>query len=252
MPNFQKFLAATALTLAAAAPAYAGPAGTVKNIVLVHGAFVDGSGWKAISDILTKDGFKVSIVQPPETSLEDDIAATNRILDRQDGPAILVGHSYGGFIISGAGKNPHVKALVYVAAFQPDVGESLGSLGASKPPASTAVAPSPDGFLFIDPAHFHADFAADLPVAVTDLMARSQVPVSVKAASATVADPAWKSKPSYAIVATQDRSINPDLERSMYKRSHSVTSEIVGSHAIYMSQPRAVAAVIEKAAAAAQ
>lgn len=252
MRTLSKYLAATALALASGLPAHAAPAGAVKNIVLVHGAFVDGSGWKAISDILTKDGYKVSIVQPPETSLEDDVAATNRILDRQDGPAILVGHSYGGFIITGAGTNSHVKALVYVAAFQPDVGESLGSLGASKPPASTAVAPSPDGFLFIDPARFHADFAADLPMAVTDLMAQSQVPVSVKAAGATIAEPAWKSKPSYAIVATQDRSINPDLERSMYKRSHSMTSEIVGSHAVYMSQPKAVAAVIEKAAMSAR
>lgn len=232
-------LAVTA-TVAQAAP--------VKNIVLVHGAFADGSGWKAVAEILARDGYNVSIVQPPETSLEEDVAATNRVLDRQDGPAILVGHSYGGVIISEAGNNAHVKALVYVAAFQPDSGESLASLGASLPPASTAVAPTRDGFLFISPAAFHADFAADLPSAQADLMARSQVPLSIRSASTTVTNPAWKTKPSYAIVATQDRSVNPDLERRMYKRSGAITTEIAGSHAIYISQPSQVAAVIDKAA----
>ncbi len=251
MRNFSKIIAAAALaTVTAVVPAHAAPAGAVKNIVLVHGAFADGSGWKAVSDILTADGYSVSIVQPPETSLDDDVAATNRILDRQDGPAILVGHSYGGAIITGAGNNAHVKALVYVAAFQPDVGESPASLGAKTPPASTSVAPSPDGFLFIDPAQFHADFAADVPASVTDLMARSQVPLSLKAATAPATAPAWKAKPTYAIVATRDRAINPDLERFMYQRSHSVTTEIVSSHAVYISQPRAVAKVIEQAATA--
>ncbi len=241
--------AAAALTLALV-PAQAAPPGAVRNIVLVHGAFADGSGWKAVSDILEKDGYNVSIVQPPETSLEDDVAAANRILDRQDGPAVLVGHSYGGIIITEAGNNPHVASLVYVAAFQPDEGESLAKLGARMPPASTAAAPSKDGFLFIDPAAFHADFAADLPAAQADLMARSQVPVSLKAVTAEVSSPAWKTKPSYAIVAAQDRSINPELERFMYNRSHAVTTEIKGSHAIYISQPRAVANVIEQAARA--
>ena len=230
--------------------AQAAPQGGIKNIVLVHGAFVDGSGWKAVADILTADGYAVSIVQPPETSLDDDIAATNRILDTQDGPAVLVGHSYGGAIITGAGNNPHVKALVYVAAFQPDVGESLGSLGAKMPAAGTGVAPSADGFLFIDRAKFRADFAADVDPAVAAFMARSQVGLSIKAAGAPTTAPAWKTKPSYAIVATQDRSINPDLERFMYKRSSSITTEIVASHAVYISQPKAVAAVIEKAATA--
>lgn len=242
-------LMTTAVSLAAFAtgPATAAPTGAIKNIVLVHGAFVDGSGWKAVSNILTADGYSVSIVQPPETSLEDDIAATSRVLDQQDGPAILVGHSYGGAVITGAGNNAHVNALVYVAAFQPDAGESLATLGAKMPPAGTGIVPS-GGFLLIDRAKFRDDFAADLDPAVTDLMARSQVPLSLKAAGAPATAPAWKVKPSYAIVATQDHSINPDLERFMYKRSGSITTEIVSSHAVYMSQPKAVAAVIEQAA----
>lgn len=220
----------------------------VRNIVLVHGAFADGSGWKAVSDILARDGYHVSIVQQPETSLEEDVAATNRVIDRQDGPVVLVGHSYGGVIITEAGNNPHVKVLVYVAAFQPDAGESLGSLGASLPPASTAVAPTPDGFLFIAPTAYHADFAADLPAAQAEWMARSQVPLSIRAASTPVTTPAWRGKPSYAVVATQDRSVNPELQRRMYRRSGAKTTEIPGSHAIYISQPAEVAAVIEKAA----
>ena len=239
------------LLLAGASVAHAAPARAVKNVVLVHGAFADGSGWQPVADILTRDGYKVSVVQPPETSLEDDVAATNRTLDALDGPAVLVGHSYGGMIISGAGTNPHVKSLVYVAAFMPDVGESLGSLQASKPPASNSVVPTKDGaYLLLNPAAFHADFCADLPQAQADFMALSQVPLSVKSAGGQIAAPAWKAKPSFAIVATEDRAINPDLERSMYKRAHAVTSEVKGSHVIYISQARFVADVIEKAAAA--
>lgn len=240
--------AAAVLVAAAATPAQAGPAGAAKNVVLVHGAFADGSGWKAVSDILTKDGYKVSIVQPPETSLDDDIAATRRVLDAQDGPAVLVGHSYGGAIITGAGDNANVKSLVYVAAFQPDTGESIASLGASKPPAGSPLKPSPDGFLYIDPSAFPADFAADLPAAEAGFMARSQVGLSVKAATAGATSPAWKTKPSFAVVATEDHSINPDLERSMYKRSHSVVIELPSSHAVYISHPEEVAVLIEKAA----
>jgi pimeloyl-ACP methyl ester carboxylesterase len=235
-------------SLVLAYPADAKTASGIKNIVLVHGAFADGSGWKAVSDILTRDGYVVSIVQPPETSLEDDIAATNRVLDMQDGPAVLVGHSYGGMIITDAGNNAHVKALVYVAAFMPDVGESLGSLQAKIAPASTGIAPTADGFLFLKKDIFHADFAADLPAPVADLMARSQVPLSAKAAGTGAVSPAWKTKPSYAIVAKNDRAINPDLERFMYKRAGATTVEVASSHVAYMSQPQAVAAVIEKAA----
>lgn len=225
-------------------------AAPIKNIVLVHGAFVDGSGWNAVAEILRKDGYSVSIVQPPETSLEDDVAAANRVLDSLDGPAVLVGHSYGGMIITDAGNNDHVQALVYVAAFQPDVGESLGKLGASMPPAATSIVASKDGFLTLDRARFPADFAADLPPAVSTLMAASQVGLSVKAAGAETTRPAWKTKPTWAIVATEDRAINPDLERKMYARSHSTTTEIKSSHAVYISQPKAVAAVIEQAAKA--
>ncbi len=251
MTKFHALMSTAAVVFAvasAALPAHATPAGAIKNIVLVHGAFADGSGWKAVSSILTRDGYKVSIVQPPETSLEDDIAATTRVLDAQDGPAVLVGHSYGGAIITGAGNNAHVKSLVYVAAFQPDTGESIASLGGGTPPAGAPLKPSPDGFLFIDQAAFHADFAADLPAAEADFMARSQVGLSVKAATTGATAPAWKTKPSFAIVATKDRSINPDLERSMYKRSHSVTIELPSSHAVYISHPVEVAALIEKAA----
>jgi pimeloyl-ACP methyl ester carboxylesterase len=235
-------------SVAAAVPALAAPAGAVKNVVLVHGAFVDGSGWSAVAAILTRDGYKVSVVQPPETSLDDDIAATKRVLDVQDGPTVLVGHSYGGAIITGAGNNDHVKSLVYVAAFQPDTGESLASLGGGKPPAGAPLKPSADGFLYIDPAAFHADFAADLPAGEASFMARSQVGLSVKAATAVATSPAWKTKPSFAVVATQDRSINPELERFMYKRSHAAVIELASSHAVYMSHPAEVAALIEKAA----
>jgi len=247
MSTLAKLLSATAslIALAAVTPAQAG---AVKNVVLVHGAFVDGSGWRAVAAILTKDGYKVSIAQPPETSLEDDVAATNRVLDAQDGPTVLVGHSYGGAVITAAGNNAHVKTLVYVAAFQPDVGESLGSLAAGKPPAGTPLKPSADGFLYIDQASFRSDFAADLPMSVTSFMARAQVGLSVKAAGAKAVSPAWKTKPSFAVVATHDRSINPDLERFMYRRAHSQVIELPSSHAVYMSHPAEVAALIERAA----
>ncbi|RFU44476.1 alpha/beta fold hydrolase [Paraburkholderia sp. DHOC27] len=242
-------IAALSMTLfLGAAQVQAASTGPVKNIVLVHGAFVDGSGWKSVADILRKHGYIVSIVQPPETSLDDDVAATNHVLDQQDGPAVLVGHSYGGAIITEAGNNPHVERLVYVAALQPDAGESAGQLLASKPAISNDIASTKDGFLFISPARFHDDFAADVPRSETDIMAVSQVFPSVKAISAVIASPAWRSKPSYAIVATDDHAINPDLEREMFRRSHSTTTEIKASHAVYISQPRAVAKVIEAAA----
>ncbi|MBS0578650.1 MAG: alpha/beta hydrolase [Proteobacteria bacterium] len=239
--------AGVAATLAAVATA-APPAASVKNIVLVHGAFADGSGWRPIADILKRDGFTVSVAQPPETSLEDDVADTNRTIDAMGGPVVLVGHSYGGIIITAAGNNTHVKSLVYVAAFQPDTGESLGSLAASKPPAGAAPKPSADGFLYLDQAAFHSDFCADLPATQAAFMAVSQVGLSVKSAGAPAATPAWKSKPSFAIVATHDRAINPDLERSMYKRSGSKVTEIAASHAVYISHPAEVAAIIEQAA----
>src|SRR5580704_10546822 len=184
--------AAAAFALAAGASAAASPTPATKNIVLVHGAFVDGSGWMAVAKILERDGFKVAVAQPPETSLEDDVAATSRTIDAMGGPVVLVGHSYGGIIITAAGNNEHVKSLVYVAAFQPDTGESLGSLSASKPPASTGPKPSPDGFLYLDLAAFHADFCADLPGPQADIMALSQVGLAIKAARAPATMPAWK------------------------------------------------------------
>jgi len=237
--------AAVAVLSAPVAPARAEP---VKNIVLVHGAFADGSGWRRVADILRKDGYTVSIVQEPETSLADDVAATNRILDRQSGPAVLVGHSYGGAVITEAGNNAHVASLVYVAAFAPDEGEKLGPLLGSIAPAATSTAPTADGYLMVDQAKFPMDFAADLPAAEAQFMAISQVPLNANVLGTPITAPAWKTKPSYAVVATQDRMINPDLERSMYKRAGAKVTEIKGSHAIFFSQPRAVANVIEEAA----
>ena len=247
MPNSFVATAAAAVALLSAAVA-AARAEPARNIVLVHGAFADGSGWKPVAEILRKDGYTVSIVQEPETSLADDVAATNRILDRQSGPAVLVGHSYGGAVITEAGANAHVAALVYVAAFAPDEGEKLGPLLGSIAPAANSIAPTADGYLLVDQAKFPADFAADLPAAEAQFMAVSQVPLNASVLGAPITAPAWKTKPSYGIVATQDRMINPDLERSMYKRSGAKVTEIEGSHAIFLSQPRAVANVIEQAA----
>jgi pimeloyl-ACP methyl ester carboxylesterase len=248
MTKFRNLLTAASV-LALGTTAFAAPAtGPVRNIVLVHGAFADGSGWKPVADILRADGYTVSIVQEPETSLADDVIATNRILDQQTGPAVLVGHSYGGAIITEAGNNSHVASLVYVAAFAPDAGEKIGPLTGTIPPAATSIVPSADGYLTVDQARFPADFAADLPLADARFMAISQVPINSSAFGTTITAPAWKVKPSYGIVATQDRMINPDLERSMYKRAGAKVTEITGSHAIFLSQPRAVAAVIEQAA----
>jgi pimeloyl-ACP methyl ester carboxylesterase len=239
--------AAAALLSATTAPARAEP---VKNIVLVHGAFADGSGWRRVADILRKDGYSVSVVQEPETSLADDVAATNRILDRQSGPAVLVGHSYGGAVITEAGNNAHVASLVYVAAFAPDEGEKVGPLLGSIAPAQNSIAPTADGYLLIDQAKFPADFAADVPAAEAQFMAISQVPVNASILGTPITAPAWKTKPSYGIVATQDREINPDLERSMYKRAGAKVTEIKGSHAVFISRPNDVARVIEQAAKA--
>jgi pimeloyl-ACP methyl ester carboxylesterase len=250
MTRFRTLLAAVSLA-ALSGTAIAAPAsGPVRNIVLVHGAFADGSGWKPVADILRKDGYTVSVVQQPMTSLEEDVTATNRILDRQSGPAVLVGHSYGGAIITEAGNNPHVASLVYVAAFAPDEGERVGPLAATIPPAATSIAPTADGYLLIDRAKFPTDFAPDLPLAEAQFMAISQMPTNSKAFGTPITAPAWKTKPSYAIVATQDRMINPNLERSMYARAHAKVTEIKASHVVFISQPRAVANVIEEAARA--
>jgi pimeloyl-ACP methyl ester carboxylesterase len=249
MTRLRKRLTAASLITLSTVPLHAAPASApIRHVVLVHGAFADGSGWQAVAAILRRDGYTVSVVQEPETSLADDVAATNRVLDQLAGPAVLVGHSYGGAIITEAGNNPRVASLVYVAAFAPDAGEALGPLTSSKPPAGNSVGPVGDGYLAVDPARFHADFAADLPAELAAFMAISQVPIKAAIFGTPIASPAWKAKPSFGIVATQDRMINPDLERAMYARAKAKVTELQGSHAIFLSQPRRVAEVIEQAA----
>jgi pimeloyl-ACP methyl ester carboxylesterase len=234
----------------AATSALAAP---VKNIVLVHGAWVDGSGWKPVDEILTKDGYNVTMVQVPETSFQDDVAATKRTLDLQTGPCILVGHSYGGSIITEAGTDPHVVGLVYIAAHAPDVGEDEGALGKKTPSvlAKTegAVEKTDDGFTFLNPADFYGLFAPDLPREQAEFESRSQVLAAAEVFTTPLTAAAWKTKPSWGVVALGDKIINPDLEKWYYARAHSHTIEIPGaSHSVYESHPKQVAAVIEEAA----
>jgi pimeloyl-ACP methyl ester carboxylesterase len=230
------------------APASAEP---VKNVVIVHGAFADGSGWRSVAEILTKDGYAVTVVQEPLTSLADDVAATRRVLALQPGPTLLVGHSYGGVVITEAGNAPNVVGLAYVAAFIPDKGESALALLSKTPPASKAIRPTADGFLYLDPAAFAADFAADVPAPEAGFMARSQPMLAAKSgAEAPVSLAAWHQKKSWALIATRDRAINPDLERSLAKRAGSETIEVPASHAVYVSRPKDVARFIERAAKA--
>ena len=235
------------LTLGLISPAEA----AVKSVVLVHGAFADGSGWKPVADILERDGYTVYVVQEPETTFDADLAATRIVLDRS-GPCVLVGHSYGGMIISEVGNHPSVRSLVYVAAFQPQVGESAGGLQSKMPPAATSVGPVGGGFVQVKPEAFPADFAADVPKALAHFMAISQVPISAAIFDAPATTAAWTQKPSYAVVTQQDRMINPELMRFMSKRAKSETIELPGSHAIFLSHPKEVAALIEKAAKAAE
>jgi pimeloyl-ACP methyl ester carboxylesterase len=240
--------AALAFAFSASA-SYAVMAAPVKNIVLVHGFFADGSGWKGVADILTRDGFHVSVVQEPETSFADDVQATTRAVDAIDGNSILVGHSYGGMVITEAGANAKVAGLVYIAAFQPEVGESLLDLVKKMPPASDAIKATADKHLYFDETLFHADFAADVPASEAKFMALSQVMPSVATAGTAVTQAAWKTKPSWTIVSTADRTVNPELERFMAKRAGSKVTEIKGSHAAFIAHPAAVAKVIEQAAA---
>jgi pimeloyl-ACP methyl ester carboxylesterase len=226
------------------------PAG-IKNVVLVHGAFADGSGWEAVANILKKDGYTVSVVQHPETSYAEDIKFTKSVIDRQSGPVVLVGHSYGGAVITQAGNDPKVAALVYIAAFAPDTGESCATIEKALPPATTGIKPTDDGYFYIDPAVFHADFAADVPEAKAAFMAKSQVLISGDSFTSPVTTPAWKSKPSWYMVATADRSINPDQERMMAKRANAKTIEVNSSHVAYISHPKETAKLIEEAAASA-
>jgi pimeloyl-ACP methyl ester carboxylesterase len=226
----------------------------IRNIVLVHGAWADGSGWRGVYDILVRDGFSVSIVQEPETSFRDDVTAVKRILALQDGPSILVAHSYGGAVITEAGTDPSVAGLVYVAAHMPDAGENEADDGKRFPSdlsKSGAIKRTPDGFTYLEPAQFHEYFAADLSAEQAALMARSQVLNAAVNFRAVITAPAWRSKPSWMLVAAKDRTINPDLERWYAKRADSHVVEIAGaSHSVYVSHPREVAEVIESAARA--
>ena len=233
-----------------------GLAEPVKNIVLVHGAWVGGSGWKPVYEILTKDGYHVSVVQEPLTSLEGDVAATKRVLNLQTGPCILVAHSYGGTIITEAGNDPHVVGLVYIAAHEPDTGEteaSNGKLFPSETSKTKAIEKTPDGFTFLNPDDYFEDFAADLPREQAEFEAHAQMLTAAKVFTTPVTNPAWKTKPSWALVATADKIINPDLERMYATRAHSHKVEVEGaSHSVYESHPQEVAALIEEAAQKAQ
>ena len=244
-----RFFAGLLAMLVAASPAAraAQPAPPV-SIVLVHGVLIDGSSWRGVYDVLTRRGFRVSVVQEPLTGFDDDVAATRRVIDQQEGPIVLVGHSYGGAVITVAGTDPKVRALVYVAGLQPDVGETAGEVAPPKPPADEHLAPSKDGFVFVDPAHFAADVAADLPRAQADFMAHAQMPVAAAAFAVKMPAAAWRDKPSFAVIATQDRALDIERAKWMAQRAGSTVAFVNGSHAVLVSQPRAVAAFIEAAA----
>jgi pimeloyl-ACP methyl ester carboxylesterase len=249
-----KSIKTAALALAVLAPGLASAAfpdvvtSGARNVVLVHGAYVDGSSWRAIHDQLWIRGYKVTVVQQPNTSLAEDVAATREAIDSQDGPVVLVGHDSGGAVISIAGASDKVKALVYIAAMQPDIGESVSELSASKPGVSSAVKATRDGHLYIEPARFNEVFAADLPPNRTNFMSVAQPKVARAALDAPVWAAAWRGKPSYAIVATDDRFLNPELQRWMYQRAGAQVTEVKASHSLQLSQPEAVAKVVVQAA----
>jgi pimeloyl-ACP methyl ester carboxylesterase len=220
-----------------------------RNVVLVHGAFVDASSWRAVYDLLTQHGYHVAVVQNPTLSLQDDAAATRLIIDAQDGPVVLVGHSYGGAVITEAGTHDKVTTLVYIAAFAPDKGESVNTLAGEAAPGTptSPILPPTGGFLFQDRAKFHHSFGADLPAADAAFMADSQVPWGVDALAGPVTEPAWRSKPSWYLIATEDHMIPPSTQRAMAQRADATIVEVAASHAVYMSQPAAVAALIRQA-----
>ena len=224
------------------------------SIVLVHGGFVDGSGWEGVYNILKEDGYSVGVVQNPTTSLADDVATTRRVIAEQKGPVILVGHSYGGAVITEAGNDPKVVGLVYITAFAPDKGESVASLIKDPPPGAPVppILPPKDGFLLLDKEKFPASFAGDVEKGKAAFMADSQVPWGVEALSGAISEPAWRSKPSWYLLVTDDRMIPIAAQRLMAKRAGSTTAEVGGSHAIYVSQPKPVAEIILKAAKAAK
>ncbi|WP_153797018.1 alpha/beta hydrolase [Foetidibacter luteolus] len=249
--RLKKVAVAAAISLSVGAGALnTAEAQPVKNVVLVHGAFADGSGFKALFSELTKKGFNVTVVQNPLTSLEDDVAATKVALDKQDGPAILAGHSWGGAVITEAGNHPKVAALVYIAALQPDKGESVLQLLQTAPPApeNGVLPPDEKGIVYYAKDKFHAGFCADISKEEADFMYASQGAFYAKGFVTPITNPAWKNKPAYGIVATEDKSIVPEIQRSMYKRSGAKITEVKGSHVIFMSQPEKVAAVIIEAA----
>jgi pimeloyl-ACP methyl ester carboxylesterase len=225
--------------------------GVIKNVVLVHGAFADGSGWEPVANILKNDGYKVSVVQHPETSYAEDQKYTKAAIDAMGGPVVLVGHSYGGSVITEAGNHPKVAALVYVAAFALDEGESCASIEQALPQASKAFKPDSNGNWWIEQEHFAADFAADIPPEKAAFMAMSQVPISTDCFTHQVTSPAWKTKPTWSMVATADRSINPDQERMMAKRAKAKTIEVNSSHVAYISHAKETAKLIEEAATSA-
>jgi pimeloyl-ACP methyl ester carboxylesterase len=244
------FIAAASLALTLIAASLAS-AGEVKNVVIVHGAFAGGVGWQKVFDLLTAKGYKVTLVQQPLTSLQDDVAATRRILALQDGPAVLVGHSYGGMVITDAGNDDKVAALVYVAAFEPEKGETLEKLARSKPDPEVHrgwIKETADGYRYLDPAKFTEAFAADLPKGLANFLALSQTFASRAVFTTEAGEPAWKSKPSWYLLTTQDRSIGPALQSDMAKRAGSKVKKVDGSHAVYLSKPDAVADLIVEAA----
>jgi pimeloyl-ACP methyl ester carboxylesterase len=245
-----KFLAGSALLLATLAASPAALAAPVKSVVLVHGAFADGSGWRGVYDILKKDGYDVTVVQNSTASLDADVSAAKRAIADAKGNVILVGHSYGGAVITEAGNDAKVAGLVYVAAFAPDAGESVGSLTANPPPgvAVPPILPPENDSLLLDRAKFPAAFAADVAPAEAEFMAASQIPWGLAALKGTISHPAWQSKPSWYLVASQDKMIPPAAQHQMAERAHAKVSEVASSHAVYVSHPKVVAALIEKAA----
>jgi len=225
---------------------------TIRNVVLVHGAFADGSGWRGVYDQLTAEGYRVAVVQNSTLSLAGDVAATHQVLGGLDGPAVLVGHSYGGAVITEAGNHPNVAALAYIAAFVPDDGESVGTLIADPPPGTPVppILPPQDGLLFLDRAGFAAAFAADVPEKLAAFMADSQVGLGVDALNGAVSEPAWRTKPSWYLVTTDDQMIPPPAQRAMSERAKAAVTETPASHAVFVSQPAVVAQLIKEAASA--
>ena len=249
--TFTAALITATLLLGSIQTVVAAPATGIKNVLLVHGAFADGSGWEAVAKLLEKDGYTVSVLQEPETSYAEDQKYAKAALDAMDGPVVIVGHSYGGSLITEAGNHPKVAALVYIAAFALDEGESCASIEQAVPQASKAFKPDSNGNWWIEQEHFAADFAADVPPAVAHFMAIAQVPISTDAFTHKVTNPAWKTKPTWYMVASDDRSINPIQERMMAKRAHAKTVEVPASHVAYMSHPKETAKLIEEAATSA-